>query len=138
MPLRIKLPTNEKVIINGAVLENAGDATTMIIHNKVDILRRKEVMNEADAVSPARRVYYALQCAYLFESDRNEYLTLANGLISEYVEAAPSAKEIVDSIEGKLRDEKYYDALKNTLDLIDHETARLVQIGVLEPEAVSE
>ncbi|WP_420549382.1 flagellar biosynthesis repressor FlbT [Curvivirga sp.] len=138
MPLRIKLPTNEKVIINGAVLENAGDATTMIIHNKVDILRRKEVMNEADAVSPARRVYYALQCAYLFESDRNEYLTLANGLISEYAEAAPSSAEIVDSIESKLRDEKYYDALKNTLDLIDHETERLVQIGVLEPEAVSE
>ena len=136
MPLRIKLPTNEKVIINGAVLENAGDATTLVIHNKVDILRRKEVMNEADAVSPARRVYYALQCAYLFENDRNEYLTLAHSLITEYVDAAPSAQEVVDSIEGKLRDEKYYDALKTTLDLIDHETERLVQVGVLEADAL--
>lgn len=137
MPLRIKLPTNEKVIINGAVLENAGDATTLIVHNRVDILRRKEVMSEADAISPARRVYYALQCAYLFENERNEYLTLASTLIAEYVEAAPSAKELTDQIEDKLREERYYDALKNTLDLIDHETDRLIAAGVMQPEDAS-
>ncbi|MDX1737648.1 MAG: flagellar biosynthesis repressor FlbT, partial [Alphaproteobacteria bacterium] len=105
-----------------------------VIHNRVDILRRKEVMSEADAVSPARRVYYALQCAYLFENDRNEYLTLASELIADYVGAAPSSRDIVNSIEEKLREEKYYDALKNTLDLIDHETERLIHVGLLQPE----
>lgn len=131
MPLRIKLPTNEKVIINGAVLENAGDATTLIVHNHVDILRRKEVMNEADAITPARRIYYALQCAYLFENDRNEYLTLANKLLREYEEAAPSAKETIDAVEDKLRAERYYDGLKSSLDIIEHETQRLVSVGVM-------
>ncbi len=134
MPLRIKLPTNEKVIINGAVLENAGDATTLVVHNRVDILRRKEVMNEGDAITPARRIYYALQCAYLFENDRNEYLTLANKLLREYEEAAPSADEVIGSIEEKLRAERYYDGLKNTLDLIDHETQRFVSVGLMPEE----
>ena len=52
MPLRIKLPSKERIIINGAVLENAGEATTIILHNHADILRRKEVMSEADAKVP--------------------------------------------------------------------------------------
>ncbi len=73
MPLRIKLPSKERIIINGAVLENAGEATTIILHNHADILRRKAVMREADAQSPARRVYYALQCAYMFDVERSRY-----------------------------------------------------------------
>ena len=56
MPLRIKLPAKEKIIINGAVIENAGEATTIILHNRVDILRRTEVWTEQDALTPARRV----------------------------------------------------------------------------------
>ena len=59
MPLSIKLPSKEKVIINGAVIENTGDSTTIVLHNRVDLLRRKEVMAEEQATTPAKRIYYA-------------------------------------------------------------------------------
>ena len=125
MPLRIKLPAKEKIIINGAVIENAGEATTIILHNRVDILRRKEVMSEDEAVTPARRVYYALQCAYLFDTDREQYLQLFEQLANDYQEAAPSAAPIVAKLKMTIGEERYYDALRATQDLMDHEAERL-------------
>ncbi len=129
MPLRIKLPSKEKIIINGAVIENAGEATTIVFHNRVDILRRKEVMAEQDANTPARRVYYALQCAYLFDNERDTYLDLYRLFAKEYQEAAPSSGEIFSTIQGLISVEKYYDALRKTQDLIDHETERLSSVS---------
>ena len=134
MPLRIKLPSKEKIIINGAVIENAGEATTIILHNKVDILRRKEVMKEEDAVTPARRVYYALQCSYLFEHERDQYLKMCNELLHDYLDAAPSAAGIIDNVFALMETEKYYEALRRTLELIEHESERLVSVGALEGE----
>ena len=129
MPLRIKLPSKEKIIINGAVIENGGEATTIILHNRVDILRRKEVMSENEATSPARRVYYALQCAYLFDTDRAQYLDLYRQFEQDYMQAAPSAAEILSEIRSLVAGERYYDALRKTQDLIDHETERLSSVG---------
>lgn len=128
MPLRIKLPAKEKIIINGAVIENAGEATTIILHNRVDILRRKEVMSEKEATTPARRVYYALQCAYLFDTDREQYLQLFERLANDYQEAAPSARPILSKLKATIAEEKYYDALRDTQELIDHETERFREV----------
>ncbi len=129
MPLRIKLPSKEKIIINGAVIENAGEATTIILHNNVDILRRKEVMKEEDAVTPSRRVYYILQCAYLFENEREKYLELAQEFLRDYEEAAPSSKDICAEINAFIKNEKFYDALRKTQELLEHEAERFKEIG---------
>jgi len=130
MPLRIKLPAKERVIINGAVIENAGDATTIILHNRADILRRKEVMSEAEANSPARRIYYALQCAYMFDEERPRYAEHARQFLHQYLEAAPSAKDVADKIETFIDDDKLYNALRETQKLIDHEGERLEAMGM--------
>lgn len=131
MPLRIKLPAKEKIIINGAVIENAGEATTIVLHNRVDILRRKEVMSERDAITPARRVYYTLQCAYLFEEERERYLTLFTQFAADYAEAAPSAAPILDTLKASVAAEHFYEALRETQKLIVHENERLEAVGVL-------
>ena len=137
MPLRIKLPAKEKVIINGAVIENAGDATTIILHNKVDILRRKEVMSEENAITPARRVYYALQCAYLFKNERKKYQASFQEYLKDYVAAAPSAADMAGKIVALVDEERYYESLRKTLKLVEHETERLIEVGAL-PAAESE
>ena len=134
MPLRIKLPSKEKIIINGAVIENAGEATTIILHNKVDILRRKEVMREEDALTPSRRIYYTLQSAYLFKDERDKYLDIALNFIKEYEEAAPSASEDCGIIKGFIADDNFYDALRKTAELITHEAERLKEVGALSPD----
>lgn len=129
MPLKIKLPPKERIIVNGAVLENGGEATTLIVHNRADILRRKEVLSEQDANTPARRVYYALQCAYLFEDQRDKYLEFFRQLLSDYLEAAPSAGPIAAEIEGLIVTEKYYEALRKSQSLVEHEKERFEAAG---------
>lgn len=130
MPLRIKLPAKERIIINGAVLENAGEATTIILHNRADILRRKEVMSEEDAGSPARRIYYALQCAYMFEDERVRYKQIAIEFLNQYHEAAPSAAEMVAKVRASIEADKLYNALRATHPLIEHETELFKSLGM--------
>lgn len=137
MPLRIKLPANERIIVNGAVIENAGDATTIVLHNRADVLRRKEVMGEEEANTPARRVYYALQCAYMFDEERPRYAEHARQFLHQYRDAAPSAAEIVDKIEGMIDQDKLYNALRATQELIDHETERLGSFGAAPAASVA-
>ena len=130
MPLRIKLPAKERIIINGAVIENAGDATTIVLHNRADILRRKEVMGESEANTPAKRVYYAFQCAYMFEEERDRYAHVGLDYLREYLDAAPSAKPIADKIRRQIDQGKLYNALRATQDLIEHEHERLETMGM--------
>lgn len=138
MPLRIKLPAKEKIIINGAVIENAGEATTIVLHNRADILRRKEVLTEQDAITPARRVYYALQCAYLFDGERDGYLQMFRRFLQDYAEAAPSASGVIKIISDAVNAERYYDALRQTQELIQHENERLEAVGAIPPRDAAE
>ena len=138
MPLRIKLPSKERIIINGAVLENAGEATTIVLHNRADILRRKEVMSEEDAGSPARRVYYALQCAYMFEDERARYKQVATEFLNQYAEAAPSAADLVEKVRESIEADKLYNALRATHPLIEHEIERFKSLGLWPDEADAE
>lgn len=130
MPLRIKLPARERIIINGAVIENAGDATTIVLHNRADILRRKEVMSEDEANSPAKRVYYAFQCAYMFEEERERYTLVGLDFLREYADAAPSARPISDKIRAQIDKGRLYNALRGTQDLIEHERERMETMGM--------
>jgi flagellar protein FlbT len=125
MALRITLEPGKKIIINGAVIENTGSATTLKIHNKANVLRGTEVMTEADATTPARRLYHALQSAYLFEGNRKEYLARFERFVVDYVAAAPSALAIADQARKLVAAGDYYGALKAARKLIVHEDERL-------------
>ncbi len=125
MPLTLKLEPRKKIIINGAVIENIGAATSIVIHNNVNVLKAKDVLTEADANSPARRVYYAVQCAYLFEQGRDEYVALFNRLAEEYLGAAPTAATVVAEVRKELVSARFYAALRACRKLIEHEAERL-------------
>lgn len=122
MPLIIDLKPGEKLIINGAVLENASSNTKVRVLNDCSILRQKEILSDSDSVTPASRVYFALQCAYIFPNKRGEYLRMFNHYLDSYVEACPSAASIKDEITEAVGEGHYYKALKSTRHLLDHET----------------
>lgn len=130
MPLTLRLEPRKKIIINGAVVENVGAATSIVVHNNANILKEKDVLTEADADTPARRVYYAAQCAYLFEQGRDEYVALFNRLADEYLGAAPSAAQVIAGVRGDLAAGRYYAALRACRKLLDHEAERLERVQV--------
>lgn len=121
MPLLIDLKPGEKVIINGAVIENVGGNTKIRICNDSTLLRQKEIMTEKEANSPAGRVYFCLQNAYIFPEKRDQYLSFYDGYLADFLEACPSAGEIVAQIRAEVAQQHYYKALKGARKLIKHE-----------------
>lgn len=128
VPLKLDFKAGAKMVINGAVMENIGSNARFLIHNESAILREKEVLSEADTATPAARVYFALQCAYIFPHEKDKYIDIFRDLLGEYLTACPSAVPIGDEIGGHISDGKLYKGLKSTQKLIDHERTLLESI----------
>lgn len=121
MPLLIDFKPHDRLIINGAVIENQGAHSKLLVLNQASILRGKEVVSVEDAVTPASRAYYALQCAYVFKEQRDEYLKSFESYLADYVTACPSAAPIADKIREETAKGRLYAALKESQKLIFHE-----------------
>lgn len=127
MPLKLEFKSGDKLMINGAVIENIGANAKILVHNEAAILRNKEVLSEADEATPAARVYLALQCAYMFPDQTEKYMKMFGDYLNDYVQACPSAKNIAEEIHDNVAQGKIYKALKKTHDLISHEANVLKQ-----------
>lgn len=122
MPLLIDFKSGDKIIINGAVIENNGAASKLLIHNRAAILRGREVLSEEEVQTPASRVYFALQCAYMFADKKDDYLKLFRNFLNDYLDACSSARPIAEKILIQVENGHYYKGLKATQDLIRHES----------------
>ncbi len=129
MPLIIDLKPGEKLIINGAVIENIGANTKLRVLNDCTLMRQKEILSDADAVTPASRVYYALQCAYIFPEHKDKYLEAFNECLLGYLEACPSARDIGVKIATALSEGQFYKALKSAKGLLEHEADLLGKLS---------
>ena len=125
----IEIKSGDKLIINGAVIENTGSNTKLLIHNQVSILRQKEVMSEGDSVTPAARVYFALQCAYIFPHKKTQYLTSFEEYVRQFVEASQSSAPIVSKIMKEVREDRLYQGLKAAQELLKHERELMDLVG---------
>lgn len=125
MPLLIELKTGDKIFINGAVIENGGPNTRLVLHNEATIMREKELLSDDSAVTPASRVYYSLQCAYLFKEGRDDYLRAYDKFLDDYLSACPSAIEIGNKIRAQVSEGRLFKGLKEAKELILHEQKTL-------------
>ena len=122
MALKITLKPREKMIIGGAVLTNGSHSSCdMIIENKIPILRQKDIMGEAEADSPCRRLYFVIQLMYIDEANILKYSNQYWNFVQEIVQAAPSMTGVIDAISEQILKQKYYQALKQAQKLIDYE-----------------
>ncbi len=122
MPLKIALKTGEKIIINGAVIENVGSGVMKaLVLNNAAILRDKDIITDSEATTPASRVYFTVQNLYLFPQREEVYRPLAIQFLNEYAEAAPSAKNLVQDILNHMEDGTLYQALHLARKLVEHE-----------------
>jgi len=127
MALKLTLKPNEKIVVNGAVLTNGPAKTTIAVENSAVILRQKDVMQETEANTPARRIYYTIQLAYLDDDNRLAYLGKTNLLARDFVSAAPTP-EVIDtvvSLGADLARGNFFQALKRCKKLIAYEETRL-------------
>ena len=138
LPLSLDFKSGDKIIINGAVIENSGPNSKLSVHNQAAILRGKEVLSEEDSNTPASRVYYALQCAYIFPQFTAEYIRSFTEYLEEYLRACPSAQPIADEINPFIENGELYKGLKTAQKLIEHERDLLHSLDIDIKEALDD
>jgi flagellar protein FlbT len=133
MPLAINLKSKERLIVNGVVLENSGTAAKLLIHNNAAVLRERDIITEADANTPARRIYFAIQCRYLFPGKDAAASPLLYQLLQELETSAPSTARLTREIRANLEQGALYHALRSAKQLIAREQAIVDGFADTEP-----
>jgi flagellar protein FlbT len=120
MALVIDLKPGEKILIGNAVVTNDSQRTRLHIAGEAPIMREKDVMQEENANTPCKKIYFLLQCMYLARNPR-EYHKKYFDLVNEIQGAAPSSAFFFMQINEQIIGGYYYRALKLGHELIAHE-----------------
>ena len=65
MPLKINVKSGEKFVVNGAVMVAGSKGASLVLQNEATILLGKDVMQEKEATTPSRRIYFSILVMYL-------------------------------------------------------------------------
>lgn len=131
MALKLSLKPDERLVINGAVIANADRRTTLIVHNKASILREKDILQEENVDTPAKRIYFPIMLMYMDESNYAKYYEEFVLRMTEFMNAisSPDAINNCVQISQDVMARNFYKALMACKKLIDFETARLANTG---------
>ncbi len=127
MALIIDLKPNERLIIGSALVTNDDARTRLHIEGSAPILREKDIMTEAEADSPCKKVYFTVQLMYISatpENLHNSYFSLVNSI----QKAAPSTALFFAKISTHILNGEYYKALKESRNLMEHEKEMLANV----------
>lgn len=121
MGLKISLKPDERIIIGGAVVKNGSTRSDFVIENSVPILRGKDIMSLADANSPCKRIYFAIQLMYVDDKNLDGHRATYWNLVKDVTNAAPSTIFHIDQISDHILHDRHYQALKLAKKLIEYE-----------------
>lgn len=127
MALIIDLKPGEKILIGTAVITNDSQRTRLHISGEAPILREKDVLQEEEADTPCRKVYFLVQCMYLARNPR-EYHPKYFEMLKIIQQAAPSTSIFFMRINEQIIQGHYYKALREAKDLITHEDELLAGV----------
>jgi flagellar protein FlbT len=122
--LVLKLAPGERVLINGAVIEN-GDrrARLTLLTPNANVLRLRDAIHPDEAKTPVRRVCYIAQLAVAGEADveqaREQLLTGVRQLGDVFRDAESAAA--LSSAEEHAAEGRFYPALRALRTLIPRE-----------------
>ncbi len=127
MPLKIDLKPGEKFVINGAVLSVGRDGRSLLLQNEAVLLREKDIMQEEDANTPARRIYFVIMLMYIDPANAVTYNQRYKTLAVDFIRAAslPEVKKLLAGIDKDVSAANFYHALRQCRKLFDIEDTLL-------------
>lgn len=130
--LVLKLRPSERIMINGAVIENGDRRTRLnVLTPKANVLRLRDAIHPDDATTPVRRVCYIAQLLLAGEADpREARQQLLQGIeqLKQVFQDSESRAYLQDA-KANLQVENDYQALKFLRFLLPVET-RLMQVSI--------
>ena len=122
--LVLKLSPKERVLINGAVIENGDRRSRLsIMTPNAHILRLRDAVHPEDANTPVRRACFALQLVLSGDSPPDK----ARPGLMRQIEALsqvfqdPDSRRILSEVSEAVIDNQHYRALKHLRGLIPRE-----------------
>jgi flagellar biosynthesis repressor protein FlbT len=120
MALRVELKPGERLLIGESIITNGSQRAKFLIHGSAPVLREKDIMTVKRAVTPAARVYLAVQLMYTSRDPRAHH-EIYFSLIRDLVQAAPSTWPYVEVINNRILTADLYNALKAARKLMNYE-----------------
>jgi flagellar protein FlbT len=127
LPLKLSLKPGEKFVLNGAVVQNGDRRAVLVLQNKASVLREKDIMQEDEVQTPARRIYFPVMMMYLDGGNAERYYSEFVRRLTEFmgVIANPSVLADCVDISKHCMEREYYKALMLCRKLIEYEDERL-------------
>ena len=127
MPLKLSLKPGEKFVLNGAVVQNGDRRAVLVLQNKASVLREKDIMQEAEVQTPARRIYFPVLMMYLDEVNAQRFYDEFVRRLTEFMGVIQNPGILADcvNISRHCMEREYYKALMLCRKLIEYEDERL-------------
>lgn len=130
--LVLKLGPKERVLINGAVIENGDRRTRLnIVTPNANILRLRDAIHPDEVNSPVRRVCYIIQLVLSGDADKDEAKPQVLRGIEQLsqVFSDPECSEMLTTATDHLLQDQYYKALKSLKALMVKEEELMREAG---------
>ncbi len=121
MSLKISLKPYEKIYINGAIIKNGKSITNISIENNASILKQNNILKEENIITYCEKIYYVIQLMYIDQDNLQKYTDEYWILVKMLVDIVPTLTERIHNINHLISNSKYYQALKETSELISIE-----------------
>ncbi|MCI4664447.1 MAG: flagellar biosynthesis repressor FlbT [Neomegalonema sp.] len=129
--LVLKLAPQERVLVNGVVMENGDRKTTLKVKTpNASILRLRDALHPDDATTPVTRAYYAAQLAVAGSNDAeqtSQELRPQLAALALAFETLPEQFAQVSAAQEALRNRNFYAVMRSIHPLIAVERELLDQ-----------
>ncbi len=125
--LVLKLKPNEKVLVNGVLLQNGDRAARIRVRSSdVSILRSRDAISPIDADTPLKRIYYIAQLATAGQAEPSEAINQIRTGIDQLADifAGHSAQELTHA-RNAAEAEKFFVVMRTVKKLFPIERAML-------------
>ncbi|MFW2545322.1 flagellar biosynthesis repressor FlbT [Primorskyibacter sp. 2E107] len=122
--LVLKLGPRERVLINGAVIENGDRRSRLsIVTPNANVLRLRDAIHPDEAQTPVRRLCYSAQLVLTGDADPGEAKRQILPRIEELSQILvdPDSRRLLTQASSALLGEQYYQCLKALRALIPRE-----------------
>jgi flagellar protein FlbT len=135
LPLKLSLKPGERFVLNGAVVQNGDRRGVLVLQNKASVLREKDIMQEEQANTPARRIYFPVMMMYLDEPGAERYYDEFVRRMSEFMGVIRNPQVLADCVDVSkyCMEREYYKALMMCRKLIEYEDERLGNVPASVP-----
>jgi flagellar protein FlbT len=128
--LVLKLGPKERVLINGAVIENGDKRSRLsIVTPEANILRLRDAIHPEQATTPVKRVCYSVQLVLSGDTDPDEaHMPLLRHIeqLSQILTDVDSRNHLAQATQA-VSDKQFYQCMKSLRNLLGREERLLAQ-----------